>query len=306
VPREPLRDSRRLLSRVLAGLRAAVVTAIGLGSLFAINLLQTCSLLLVPVSQRAFRRVNRWCANVWWGACVVAAERCNGTRLVVTGAAVPLEENVLVVVNHQQMPDITTIMAFAWSKHRLGDLKFFVKRAIKWFPGIGWGMQFLACPFVRRNWDRDREAITRTFSILVNQRIPMWLVSFVEGTRITPDKLAQSQTYARERGLAVPRHVLVPRTRGFAASVEGLRRHLGAVYDLTIGYVEGVPTLWQYIGGSVRTIHLHVRRFPVDELPRLDADLRAWLLERFREKDALLEYFYTHGKFPDGQTVPQG
>ena len=80
---------------------AAVVTAIGLGSLFAINLLQTCSLLLVPVSQRAFRRVNRWCANVWWGACVVAAERCNGTRLVVTGAAVPLEENVLVVVNHQ-------------------------------------------------------------------------------------------------------------------------------------------------------------------------------------------------------------
>jgi lysocardiolipin and lysophospholipid acyltransferase len=305
VPGAPLKESRGPVRRAVATARVSLVTVAGLASLLAVNLLQTSSLVLLPVSRPAFRRFNRWCANLWWGACVVAAERFNRTRVVVSGDVVPARENALLVVNHQQMPDITTIMAFARSKRRLGDLKFFVKRAIKWCPGIGWGMQFLACPFVRRDWDRDREAIARTFSTLVDERIPMWLVSFVEGTRLTTEKLARSQAYAREHGLEPLRHVLVPRTKGFAASVEGLGRHISAVYDLTIGYVEGVPTLWQYIEGSVATVHLHVRRFPVEELPRLEEELRAWLLERFREKDELLEHFYLHGSFPVDNLQPQ-
>ncbi len=300
VPLAPLTDPPGRWRRAVATARASTVTAVGLAALLLVNLLQTLSLVLVPLSRRAFRRFNRCCASSWWGACVVLAERLNGTHVVVTGAALPRDENALVVVNHQQMPDITTVMAFARRHGRLGDLKFFVKSAIKWVPGIGWGMQFLACPFVRRNWDHDREAIARTFSTLVGERIPMWLVSFVEGTRITPDKLLASQRYAREHGLEEPRHVLLPRTKGFAASVRGLGRHLGAVYDLTIGYVGGVPTLWQYIEGSVTTIHLHVRRFPLGELPSPEEELKTWLLQRFREKDELLEHFYAHGSFPSG------
>jgi 1-acyl-sn-glycerol-3-phosphate acyltransferase len=298
MPLPPLRDTASLPVRAWAETRALTATVVGLAGLLGINLLQICSLTLVPISRAAFRRFNSWCANAWWGTCVVAAERLNGTRLVVTGATVPSGENALVVANHQQMPDITAIMAFARSYKRLGDLKFFVKSTIKWVPGIGWGMQFIGCPFIRRNWHRDRETIARTFQTMVEERIPTWLVSFVEGTRLTEDKLAASQAYAREHGLAVPHHVLVPRTKGFVASVEGLRRHIGAVYDLTIGYVDGVPTLWQYIKGSVRTIHVHVRRFPIEEVPRLEEELRAWLLERFREKDELLEYYYTLGRFP--------
>ena len=55
--------------------------------------------------------------------------------------------------------------------------------------------------------------------------------------------------------------MLIPRTKGFVASVEGLGDHLNAVYDFTIGYVDGVPSLWQYITGRVKQIHIHVRRF---------------------------------------------
>ena len=84
----------------------------------------------------------------------------------------------------------------------------------------------------------------------------------------------------------------------FVASVEGLGDHLHAVYDVTIGYVDGVPTLWQYITGRVKEIHLHVRRFPAEELPILEAELKQWLLDRFYEKDALLEQFYATGSFP--------
>jgi len=286
-------------ARALSWTRASLVSSVGLGTLLVFNAAQTASLALLPVSRRAFRRFNRWCANTWWGACVVLAERLNRTRLIVTGTDVPADENAIVIVNHQQMPDITTLMALARSKRRLGDLKFFVKKALRWVPGVGWGMQFLSCPFVARDWTADRDRIARTFHTLTSERIPMWLVSFVEGTRVTPEKIAHSQAYARERGLAVLEHVLVPRTKGFIASVQGLGRHVGAVYDVTIGYVEGVPTLWQFIKGRVRNIHVHVRRFPVDELPRLEADLAAWLHARFAEKDLLLSHFYTHGHFPD-------
>ena len=67
---------------------------------------------------------------------------------------------------------------------------------------------------------------------------------------------------------------------------------------MTIGYVDGVPTLWQYITGSVERIHVHVRRFPIETLPRLEHELRDWLLARYREKDELLEHYYSHGVFP--------
>ena len=133
---------------------------------------------------------------VLWFAYIVAgvlyAQRVIGQEVVFTGEDLPTDENVLVVSNHQQMPDITTIMTLARSKGRLGDLKFFVKHALKWVPGVGWGMQFINCPFLKRDWSADRDKIDATFATLVNERIPMWLVSFVEGTRATEAKIKAS------------------------------------------------------------------------------------------------------------------
>jgi hypothetical protein len=130
-------------------------------------------------------------------------------------------------------------------------------------------------------------------------------MTFVEGTRVRPAKLARSQAYAREHGMKELHHVLVPRTKGFVASVQNLRGHVTAVYDLTIGYENGVPTLWQWIKGYVRRVHLHVRRYPVESLPVEEEPLSAWLVERFEEKDRLLESYYRSGSFPDG-TAPRG
>ncbi len=278
---------------------ARVVPLAGLGgALLVVNFIQLSSLVLRPWSRRAFRAVNRWCADTWWGACVVVSERLNGVRLVSSGDELPLAENAVVVANHQCSPDIAVIMILARHKDRLGDLKFFVKQGIKWLPGIGWGMQFLDCVFVRRDWASDADHIRRTFRDLVDGHVPMWLVSFVEGTRLTPRKLEASQDFARSQGLTPPRHVLLPRSRGFAATVAGLREHAAAVYDLTIGYADAVPTLWQFVSGGVQDIHVHARRYPVAGLPTGEDELRAWLVERFRDKDELLDHFARHGAFP--------
>ena len=294
MPLEPLKDT----TGIFASVRGVAILILGFATLLPVNLLQLLSLVLLPFSAKAFRAVNRWCADTWWGLCVTGAERFNHTEVLFSGDDVPMRENALLASNHQQMPDITAIMKFARTKDRLGDLKFFVKKQLKWVPGMGWGMQFLDCLYIDRDWASDREKIRRTFNRLVSDNVPVHLVSFVEGTRFTMAKLEAAQSYARERGLPVPRHTLVPRSKGFAASVEGLRDHITAVYDLTIGYEEGVPSLWQYIQGLVARVHVHVRRFPIEDLPLTADDLRLWLISRWDEKNEILDHYYQSGAFP--------
>jgi len=299
VPLGPLKDS----SGPLATLRALVLLAVGFVTLLFFNLVQIASVAMLPFSRSAARKLNRWCADTWWGWCVSAAELLYGVRVEITGDEVPMRENALLIVNHQQMPDIPALMKFARTKDRLGDMKYFIKKEFKWLPGMGWGLQMLDSVFVDRNWTADEERIRHTFARIVENRVPIYLVSFAEGTRLTMAKLETARTFARDRGLTVPRHTLVPRTKGVIASIQGLRDHIDAVYDVTIGYEGAVPTLWQYIKGLVRRIHVHVRRFPIAELPEAEDDLRRWVLDRWQEKDDLLELFYTNGSFPSRQNV---
>ena len=127
-------------------------------------------------------------------------------------------------------------------------------------------------------------------------------MTFAEGTRVRPEKIARSQEYAEKQGLPRLKHVLIPRTKGFVASVQSLRGHVDAVYDLTIAYVDGVPTLWQWIKGYVRRVHVNVRRYAIEVMPEDGQALSSWLIERYQEKDLLLDYYYQNSAFP----VPKG
>lgn len=298
MPQPPLPEPQRFTERHAGLVRALPALAFLGSSLLACNAAQLASMLVRPFSRRWFRAFNRWAADHYWSWCVRLAERTHGIGVEYYGDDVPAGENAIVVANHQQMPDITFLMFLARDKGRLGDMKWMLKDVIKYVPGVGWGLYFLDSFFVKRDWSRDRASIAATFSRIIADGIPLWLMLFAEGTRLTPEKLARSQEYARRQGLDPTRHVMLPRTKGFSACVQGLRRHLDAVYDVTIAYERGVPTLWQYIRGQARRAHLQVRRFPVEQLPPGEPELAAWLRERFREKDELLEYFYARGHFP--------
>jgi len=300
MPLPPLSDPEQRSDRI-RGVSQGLPLAAFLGStLLGFNVIQTSSLAIRPVSRQAFRKVNRWAADSWWGLCVTSSELLYGVKLVLTGDEVPKRENAIIVANHQDMADIPFLMAYARSKERLGDLKWFVKKPIKYVPGIGWGMVFLDCLFVERSWNADRESIVATFKRILDDDIPIWLVSFVEGTRAAPEKIRSSKAYAEKNGLKPLEHVLLPRTKGFVATVRGLGNHIDAIYDVTIGYEKGVPTLWQYVKGYAPRAHLHVRRYPVASLPSSDDDLSTWLHQRFQEKDELLTHYYEHGEFPKG------
>ena len=299
MPLKPLPEPADRSERLQGIVTGSVASFFLFSTLIFFNVLQTLSLVIKPFSPRGFRRANRWLANVWWGWCALGAEKIYGIKWIMTGDDVPRRENAIVILNHQQMADITVTFSFARAKECVGDLKWFVKDILKYVPGIGWGMLFLDCLFIKRDWTADRDYIHRVFRNILDYEVPLWLMMFVEGTRVKPEKIVRSQAYAAEHGLPQLRHVLLPRTKGFVASVQSLRRHAVAVYDLTIGYEVGVPTLWQWIKGRVRRVHLHVRRYPLDSLPPDDEALSAWLYRRFEEKDQLLDSFYRQGAFPE-------
>lgn len=246
------------------------------------------SLVVLPFSPRLFRFINRTCADSWWGLGRWWTEGLYGIRAEFRGDPIPAEENAIVVCNHQCMTDIVALWSLAWRKGRLGDMKFAVKDVLKYVPGLGWGMLFLDCLFLKRNWEEDEKLIHSTFAKFSRFQIPIWLISFSEGTRLTPKKWQAARAYAEKRGLIAPQNVLIPRTKGFAAAVTGLRHYATAVYDITLAYPQGIPSVWQLVQGRVDRFIIHVRRFPIETLPQDRDGLSRWLMVRFEEKDRLI------------------
>ena len=286
--------------RTVTGLATCVLSFAYL--ILVLNPIQMLSVLVYPFSPRLFRNINRWCARSIWGLWVIMAERQAGISIRFVGDTPPPRENVLLIANHQTMTDVMVLLSLAWRCGRIGDLKWFVKDKVKYVPGVGWGMKFLDCIFVKRNWASDKDGIQRLFGKFKRHQIPIFLVTFLEGTRATPDKQAAAQAFAQERGLHVPKHTLVPRTKGFAATVLGLRDHLDAVYDITIGYPDRTPTLTDCFANKVDRIEVDVRRFAVDTLPQDEEALSDWVFDRFRVKDERLEAYQADERFAGDAT----
>lgn len=262
------------------------------------NALQVASLLLVPFSQKAVWRVNRFACGSWFRLFRLTVKYWLRTQFVQTGDQLPRKEKVFLIANHQSMTDIPAVIEVAWRSGRAQDLKWFVKDPLKWVPGIGWGMLFLDCLFVKRNWMADKEKVLATFQRLREHGHPFWVVSFLEGTRATPAKIARSQEFARKAGLPVLSRVQLPRTKGFTATLDGLEGRYDAVYDMTIGYESAKPvTIVDLFTTRVDRIHVHVKRYAVSEIPRDLKERGAWAVARFVEKDRLLERFQREGNF---------
>ncbi len=256
--------------------------------LMCINVLQMTSVVTAGFSRPLFRRLNTTFAGSIWTFWSFLVERVNRTKINFTGDAIPVGENAIVFCNHQSMSDIVVLVCLARRARMVPFMKWLVKDVVKYVPGVGWGMLFLDCVFLKRNWADDERNITKTFSRIVDNKLPVWLVSFPEGTRITPQKLASAQAFAEKRGLPPTAAVILPRPKGFAASVVGLRDHVTAAYSVTVKYEADNHSAWKMITGAIRRVTVDLKRFPIGDLPRDEAGLSRWITQDFYRKDQLL------------------
>lgn len=243
--------------------------------------------------------------SVWRFMGGQGVERWGRAKYHFYGEKIPMRENAFVTMNHMTLLDWAFLFSIAGRRGRLGVLKFFAKKSVQYVPGFGWGLYLLDSLLVSRNWLADQNLINKTFSNLKKRKLPFWVVSFLEGTRKTPKKLAESQEYSKKKDLPVLRHVLLPRTKGFVATLTQLRTELDAVYDITYAYPkEESAGIVDCAMRRLPGLHFHVRRFPIADLPSDPAELAEWCMQLYVQKDALLETFYTTGTFPDPR--PEG
>jgi 1-acyl-sn-glycerol-3-phosphate acyltransferase len=256
--------------------------------LLVINAFQTLSLLWRPFSMKWFRRYNNFWAHYYWSYLGFMAQTFGGMSVDVTGDRLPYDENALLLANHQSAADIVVQLIVGRTYNRLGDMKFFVKDALKWVPGPGWGMVFLECIFMKRNWSEDRARVVEQLGKFKNDRVPVWVNIYPEGTRMKAAQLAAAQEFARKSQLPVPQHVLIPRVRGFLATLEGLEGHLQAVYDFTIVYPQKAPSLWDLLSGQGTKVTVEITRYPIESLPHDTEGRSLWLLQLYQDKDKRL------------------
>lgn len=231
------------------------------------------------------------------------------------------EERVVLMANHQIYTDWLYLWWISYTNDPAmhGHMYIILKESLKYAPVIGPAMMFYGFIFMARKWSKDQERMRyrlKKLSTLQPDSMrgtsaldPMWLLIFPEGTNISANTRAGSKKFADKSGISDMRHQLLPRSTGLQFCLQELNGTVDYLYDCTIGY-EGIPkglygqdvfTLRSvyFQGRPPKSVNMHWRRYKVSALPTNDRDaMAAWVLQRWREKDDLLETFYNTGKFP--------
>ncbi|CAB4488285.1 acyltransferase-domain-containing protein [Rhizophagus irregularis] len=267
----------------------------------SINIVQICSMLLIPYSRRLVWDINsRGAAQSMWWVMQYIFEKKHKGNITFSGDKVPPDESAVVISNHRSFTDFYMLHSVAIRRNMLPHVKYFSKDSLKYIPFFGFGMWLMGMIFIKRNWTQDEGQLRKIFKTIKRYAAPIWVVNFVEGTRLTQKKLQESQAFARERGLPILQNLLLPRTKGFVACIRQLRNtHVKYVYDFTIAYrhikkgLQCPPNLLQIHSLPIITppwyFHVHVRKYSIEDLPSDEEKLAEWVKQVFVEKDTILE-----------------
>lgn len=161
----------------------------------------------------------------------------------------------------------------------------------------------------------DRESLfklLRSFTDGDGPSAPVHFLLFPEGWSLYNGEnrnkvLARSNDFAKREGRPQLKHLLLPRSTGFNASISSLRESSPVIYDATIaysGYKGRVPlqkgtsslfSLWNTLRRKYpEEIHIRIKRYSMEEVLQ-DA---SWLDKKWAEKDRMLQHFSRHRCFP--------
>lgn len=170
----------------------------------------------------------------------------------------------MLIANHQSWVDILILQRVF--NRRVPFLKFFLKQELIWVPFIGltwWALDF---PFMKRYSQalvakrpelkgKDIEVTRKACEKY--QFSPVTVMNFLEGTRFTTSK--------HEKQAKKFNHLLTPKAGGLAFALSVMGEKLDNLLDVTLVYPDGIPTFWDYLGGRVKQVKVHVRVLPITQ-----------------------------------------
>ncbi|XP_037933044.1 1-acyl-sn-glycerol-3-phosphate acyltransferase delta-like [Teleopsis dalmanni] len=271
-----------------------------------INLAQLLlTLFIKPINKRLCRKIMYYLCYSLYSQLVFVADWWSSSTMKVYMDAEDEKkyagnEHVLLVMNHSYEIDWLAGWMFTEKVGVLGNCKAYAKKVISYVPVIGWAWKFAEFVFLERSFDKDKEIISRQIKEVYDYPDPTWLLLSAEGTRFTPKKHEASVKFAINRGMPVLKHHLIPRTKGFTASLESLRNGCPAIYDINLVFKKDAkvsPTMSSLLNGQSVEGYMFVRRLPVKDIPVGEEQSAEWLQNLYREKDKILDSFHTTGSF---------
>ncbi|SCU80422.1 LADA_0B07338g1_1 [Lachancea dasiensis] len=137
---------------------------------------------------------------------------------------------------------------------------------------------------------------------------PYSLIIFPEGTNLSQNTRNKSEIFASKANLSNFKNLVIPRVTGLRFALQNLKNSCEVVYDATIGYSgvkqheygQDIYKLGNIFlkGHSPELVDIHLRAIDLHDIPIDDEkEFTEWLLNVWREKDELLNYYYSTGTF---------
>ncbi|HOS96826.1 MAG TPA: acyltransferase [Deltaproteobacteria bacterium] len=199
--------------------------------------------------------------------------------------------------NHQSWADILVLLVTFHGY--IPFFKFFLKKQLLWVPLLGTSWWALDYPFMER-YSREflerhphlkgRDLQTTKKACERYRHTPVSILNFIEGTRFTREKHAKQGSPFR--------HLLRPKSGGFAYALAAMDGRIREIIDVTIIYPRQSPTFWEYLCGRIERIAVRVRKMQVPEAffgrdyendQAFREEFQAWVCEIWEQKDRLIE-----------------
>ena len=241
-------------------------------------------------------------ATLWSDANNIYLNKFHPARWDITGMDhFNPQQWYLVVANHQSWLDIVILQRLF--NRKIPILKFFIKDQLKWIPLLGFSWWAMGCPFMKR-YSQDylaknphkkgKDLLATKKALKLFKKTPATIMSFVEGTRYTPQKkLQQKSPY---------QHLLKPKAGGVGFVIDAMSKQITQLLDVTIVYPHQQNSLWNFLCRDVNSVRIHIRQLPIPQKflnsPLLDdestqAEFREWLNQQWSEKDHLMDMMKT-------------
>eukprot|EP00331_Platyophrya_macrostoma_P000200 CAMPEP_0176407270 /NCGR_PEP_ID=MMETSP0127-20121128/1322_1 /TAXON_ID=938130 /ORGANISM="Platyophrya macrostoma, Strain WH" /LENGTH=332 /DNA_ID=CAMNT_0017786465 /DNA_START=54 /DNA_END=1049 /DNA_ORIENTATION=+ len=295
-----------ILTRLYYNIKAAIVLsflAMTLSPL--VPTMGIVYILVRPFSKVTYLKFASFIQMSWLSVEVFLVEDVCGIKMRVTGD-LPSREPALCISNHLTH-DYVMIYSLGYRMGTLAHTRAIIKNSIRYTPFLGPAIWMCYWPFVSRDFKKDIKNLKSLFSLYRDAKMPAQIWIFPEGTRLTPSKLRSSQEYAAAKGYPVWKNVMLPKYRGFCTALDSMKETFRLVNDYTIQFEgwNGVPGLWQMLSSDSskpHTVHVHIKRHQIADVPEDEEGRHQWLIARFNEKEELLEQFKTDKRFP-GQEI---
>jgi len=280
------------------------VVLVFLASGLIINVIQLLLLPLWFINKDLFRWLNLNVVYLHWCQLTFLSEWWSGLDIKLYGTKEDFDmlgkESAICLSNHRSDVDWLIGYTVADRAGVLATTKCYMKGYLKFLPIIGFSWWCTEYAFLQRNWQKDQKLLEKSLRTLADFPFPFWLAIFAEGTRLTEAKRQASIEYARSHGLPELKHHLLPRSRGFALTVQFFKEKVPAVYDLEVAFPNNKePNLTRMLMGEGGDVHLWIRRIPLKEIPCDSVEATSnWCRKAFQDKDEAMSYYVEHGKFP--------